>query len=232
VTDEPEYGDGDMGTGLTETDTAGPDGRNRRIRVVAGLLTAVLVVGLAVAAIVVFVYRATPADVGKYRLVLPRSVDGGPLDTTSKDAAHLRATSVFGTGYLSRFTDAVPVTAVYDWDGQSWLYVWGAYGKIADPAGELTAFWDKYSTLPPNITALLPDAEPAGPLGGYLQCLDDFSLCVWADHSSIVVVSLEPPRSGVILYGPAQTEQQLAAVTLSLRNAAEVPAQRAPATAG
>jgi Zn-dependent protease with chaperone function len=198
-------------------------------RVRRGLLVGALVFAALVAAGEVSGHRAIamPADAGKYRVLLPRSVDGSPLDATSKDAVQLRS-SVWGSGDLGRFPGAVPVTAVYDQQGQSWLYVWGAYGKLADPSGELSAFWNKFDALPFGLTGT-GDPEPAGPRGGYLQCEDDTSTCAWADNSGIVVVSLSPPgpQSGVIVYfGAPITEQQLAAMTLSLRATAEVPAQR------
>jgi len=153
-----------------------------------------------------------PADAGKYRVLLPRSVDGSPLDATSEDAVQLRS-SVWGSGDLGRFPGAVPVTALYDQQGQSWLYVWGAYGKLADPSGELSAFWNNFDALPFGLSGG-PDLEaPAGPRGGYLQCEDDTSTCAWADNSGIVVVSLSPPgdQSGVIVsVGAPITEQDLA----------------------
>jgi hypothetical protein len=179
-----------------------------------------------------------PADAGKYRVLPPRSIAAAllptetaaaPLDTTSADAVHLRATSVWGSGDLTRFPGAVPVTALYDEEGSSWLYVWGAYGKLADPAGELSAFWSKL-VAGPLADVEFPDTEPAGPLGGYLQCDDDFSTCAWADNSGIVVVSLSPPGSqseNIVFVGPPVSEQQLATMTRSFRAIAEVPAQRA-----
>jgi hypothetical protein len=186
-----------------------------------------LVLGAAVAAIAaadVWAIRM-PADAGKYRLLLPRSFDTAPLNTTSTDAVQLRS-SVWGSGDLGRFPGAVPVTAVYDQNGQSWLYVWGAYGKLADPSGELSAFWNKFDAAPLGLTVGFPDAEPAGPLGGYLQCNDVGLICAWADDSGIVVVSLSPPQSGVNVWvSPPVTEQQLAAMTRSLRAAAEVLAK-------
>jgi hypothetical protein len=114
-----------------------------------GLLAGGLVFAALVAAGAVSGHRAIamPADAGKYRVLLPRSVDGSPLDATSEDAVQLRS-SVWGSGDLGRFPGAVPVTALYDQQGQSWLYVWGAYGKLADPSGELSAFWNNFDALP------------------------------------------------------------------------------------
>ena len=194
------------------------------------LLTGVLVLGAVLALVEVSAHRviAMPADAGKYQLLLPRSLDGARLDTTSADAVHLRS-SAWGSGYLVHFTGAVPVTAVYDQDGQTWLYVWGAYGKLANPSGELSAFWNKLNSGPFGALAF-PDTESAGPLGGYLQCYSGSLTCVWADNSGIVVVSLPPPGElgdlAFLYTGPQVTEQQLAGLTRSLRSVAEVPVQR------
>ena len=202
-------------------------------RVRRGLLVGALVIAALVAAGTVSGHQAIamPADAGKYRVLLPRSVDAAPLDATSEDAVQLRS-AVWGSGDLGRFPGAVPVTAVYDQQGQSWLYVWGAYGKLADPSSELSAFWNKFDALPFGLGGD-PDLEAAaGPHGGYLQCDIDTWTCAWADNSGIVVVSLSPPgpQSGVVVnFGAPITEQQLAAMTLSLRAVAEIPAHREPA---
>jgi len=206
----------------------------------SGLLACVLVLGAAagiatVAASGASDHRvsdhrviAVPAEMGKYRVLLPRQVGGAPLDTTSTDAAHLRS-SVWGAGDLGRFPGAAPVTAVYDEEGTSWLYVWGAYGKLADPSGELSAFWNKFgASLAFDGPGVFPDAEPTGPLGGDLQCDDGTMTCVWADNSAIVVVSLaglSNLSSGFAYPGASITEQELATMTLSLRDAAELRIQ-------
>jgi hypothetical protein len=208
-----------------------PRGTTRGRVVWRWLLGGVLVVGALVAVGATSDHRmqaaiVMPSDAGRYRVVLPRELDAAPLDTTS--TVQLRS-SVWGVGYLERFPDAVPVTAVYDMEGESWIYVWGAYGKLADPVGELSAFWNKFNASPLGYIGP-QDTEPAGPLGGYLQCDNGGLTCAWADNSSIVVVSVSPPgpQSGAIVYpGTTITEQELAAMTLSLRATTEVLAQRA-----
>ncbi len=202
-----------------------------------GPLTGVLLRGIAVDMVRDAEVIAMPADAGKYRVALPRDVDTAPLDTTDSDTAQLDRTSadaaqvrssVWGSGDIGRFAGAVPVTAVYDQDGGSFLYMWGAYGKLADPSGELSAFWGKFDPFPNEA------AQRAGPLGGYLQCDDALWTCAWADSSGIVVMSLGPPGENVlgtvIVADASPTEPGLAAVTRSLRAAAEVPAQ--PGTPG
>jgi Zn-dependent protease with chaperone function len=170
---------------------------------------------------------AMPSDAGKYRVLLPRSFDTAPMETAA--AKQLRS-SVWGSGDLTRFPGAVPVAAVYDQDGETWFYAWGAYGKLADPSGELSAFWNKVNAASGGFDIVFPDAESSGPLGGYLQCDGGSLTCAWADNSGIVVVSVAGPAQlgdPVITYeGPEVTEQQLAAITLLLRAAAEVAAPR------
>jgi hypothetical protein len=109
--------------------------------------------------------------------------------------------------------------------------VWGAYGRLADPSGELSAFWNKFEVLPFGGNSGSRDSEPAGPLGGYLQCDGGLLTCAWADDSGSL--SSPGPQSGVVAYaGTTITEQELAAMTLSLRAAAEVPSKGAPRGTG
>lgn len=202
------------------------------------LLAGVLVLGAVTAAIAASDHRvsvasdhrviAMPVNAGRYRVQLPRDFDSAQLDTTSADAVHLWS-AFWSSGDLNRFPGAAPVTAIYDEQGNTWLYVWGADGKLADPAGELSAFWSKFEALPFGGSTGPPDTESAGPLGGYLQCDGDLLTCAWADNSGIVVMSLSSPgpQSGAVAYvGSPVTEQQLAAMAVSLRAVAEVPGQR------
>jgi hypothetical protein len=190
----------------------------RRVAVLAGLVIAV--------AIGVFAYNharagGPPPNLGAYRIVPPPLFEGARL------SAAARSRSAVWSDGIKRFPAATPVTAVYDQDGQPMLYVWGAEGKLADPAGELEAFWQAFNPLATQINLPVSgDTEPAGPLGGYLQCQTVFQLCVWTDYSGIVAVSPQPPGdTALIIVAPAAsvtiTEQEMAAMTLSFRSAAE-----------
>lgn len=67
------------------------------------------------------------------------------------------------------------------------------------------------------------DSEPGGRLSGYLQCQPGSDLCAWADYSGIIAVSQFPPRSFMpVLEGPALSEKQLAVLTKSFRDTAEL----------
>lgn len=190
----------------------------RRLSVLAGLVIAV--------AVGVFAYSyaragGPPPNLGAYRVVPPPLFEGGRLSA----APGLRS-AVWSDG-IKRFPGATPVAAVYDQDGQPMLYVWGAEGKLADPAGELAAFWRAFSPAAAEMN--LPvggDTEPAGPQGGYLQCQTVFQLCAWADYSGIVAVSPQPPgNTSLIIVAPAAsatvTEQEMASITLAFRDMAE-----------
>lgn len=168
----------------------------RRLSVLAGLVIAV--------AIGVFAYSyaragGPPPNLGAYRVVASPLFEGARLSATTGPRS-----AVWSDG-IKRFPGGTPVIAVYDQGGQPALYVWGAEGKLADPAGELAAFWRAFNA--PAAQLNLPfegDSEPAGPLGGYLQCQTAFQLCAWADYSGIVAVSPQPPgKTALIITGPA-----------------------------
>jgi hypothetical protein len=192
----------------------------RRLLVLAGLVIAV--------AIGVFAYSyaragGPPPNLGAYRVVPPPLFEGARLS-----AATGPRSAVWSDG-IKRFPRATPVTAVYDQDGKPVLYVWGAEGKLADPAGELAAFWQAFDPLATQMNLPVPpgDTEQAGPLGGNLQCQTAFQLCVWTDYSGIVAVSPQPPGdTALIIVAPAAsvtiTEQGMAAMTLSFRGLAEL----------
>jgi hypothetical protein len=191
----------------------------RRPAVLAGLVIAVGVF----ASLFAYNYArggGPPPNPGAYRVVPPPLFQGARLS-----AATGPRSAVWSDG-IKRFPGATPVVSVYDKDGKPWLYAWGAEGKLADPAGELAAFWQADDPLaaPMNIPLTPTDNEPTGPLGGYLQCQELFQECAWADYSGIVVVSPQPfGQSGMIAIGPVATitEQEMDAMTLSFRVAAE-----------
>jgi hypothetical protein len=213
--------------------------RGRRMTVLAGrrrlAVLAGLVIAVAVGVFALLFARAggpplfaraggPPPNPGAYRVVPPPQFEGARLS-----AATGPGSAVWSDG-IKRFPGATPVTAVYDQDGQPWLYAWGAEGKLTDPAGELAAFWQAWDPLAAPMGIPLPpsDNEPTGPLGGTLQCQEVFQVCAWADYSGIVVVS---PQSfndtGMITTSPTTslpltiTEQQMDAMTLSFRGVAE-----------
>jgi hypothetical protein len=189
----------------------------RRLAVLAGLVIAVAV---GVVALLFAGAGGPPPNPGAYRVVPPPLFQGARLS-----AATGPPSAVWSDG-IERFPGATPVTAVYDKDGKPWLYAWGAEGKLADPAGELTAFWQASDPLAAPMNQPVPpgDTEPTGPLGGYLQCDTLFQVCVWADYSGIVVVSPAPfGYADMITTSPVVTitEQEMAAMTLSFRSVAE-----------
>jgi len=173
-----------------------------------------------------------PANLGWYRVLPPSRFEGGVLSGTSQSSA-------WSAG-IRLFSDAVPVSVVYDESGQPWLYMWGAYGKLGDPSGELAAFWQAadpfvmFANLNLPAASQVIDDEPAGPLEGYLQCAEGVDTCAWADYSGIIVVSQSPPGDFDSLM-PATTdpggflsEQALAGLTQSFRGTAELLRHKLP----
>jgi Zn-dependent protease with chaperone function len=168
---------------------------------------------------------AAPQHLGWYRIMPPARFDGGAFSGSSGSQS-----SVWSAG-ITKFSGAVPVNVVYNQQGQPWLYMWGAYGDLANPSGELSAFWqatDVFSTLRISGVASAIDTWPTGPLGGYLQCAQSDNTCAWADGSGIVAVSQLPPSEAPVLI-PTTTdpngfysEGALAALTKSFRGAAEL----------
>lgn len=168
---------------------------------------------------------AAPPHLGWYRVVPPAHFDGGVLSGSSGTPS-----SGWNTG-ITMFSGAVPVNVVYNQHGQPWLYMWGAYGDLSNPSGELSTFWQAtgaFTTLGLSGVTETIDAWPTGSLGGYLQCLYGDDTCAWADGSGIVVVSQSPPSQADSI-APITTdpngfysEQALAALTKSFRDAAEL----------
>jgi Zn-dependent protease with chaperone function len=228
-----------MGERLRLISAASPDGApgSARPRQVLPAFAAVTVTAFVVGGFALFSPLATatpPATMGWYKVLPPSRFEGAVFSGTSQS-------SVWSAG-IARFSDAVPVSVVYNQSGQPWLYMWGAYGNLANPAAELAAFWQasdpfaEYANPSVLPGSQLVDAEPAGPLGGYLQCSETLATCAWADYSGIIVVSQAPPSQFNTLVqisaGPAgNSEQTLARLTLSFRGAAELLRHaRTPAT--
>jgi hypothetical protein len=103
----------------------------------------------------------------------------------------------------------------------------GRLGQVADPQGELAAFWQQMNPFGQLGLQVYPDSEQAGSLGGDLQCEQDVA-CAWADDSGIVVVSLSSAQNAsaavVVTTGATLDKSQWAALTLRLCNVAEVRA--------
>jgi len=146
-----------------------------------------------------------PANLGWYRVLPPSRFEGGVLSGTSQS-------SVWTAG-IRRFSDAVPVSVVYDDSGVPWL---------------------TQHNLPTASQVI--DDEPTGPLEGYLQCSETLVTCAWADYSGIIVVSQAPPSEfnwlAQFTTGPAGIygEQTLAGLTQSFRGTAELLRHKLPRT--
>src|SRR5581483_2036547 len=165
-------------------------------------------------------------DVGAYKLVTPASFQGlsedksnSLLQTLSPSIAAMSKGGVtpVSDAYSTKVGDQLPK-----------LVLLGGYGANLVPANsELDEFW---SGMSGSATVSQKTNEPAGSLGGALQCATvsysngvSMPVCVWADHSTF---------TGVIFAGQASrstpTASDLttdAATMLTLRSAMEVKKQ-------
>lgn len=207
-----------MGERLRQLSNPAPEPKRADISRVS--IAALMVIALAVGTFTLSAAIASspPANLGWYRVIPPPRFDGDVLSGAPGGGSPVWSDGIW------RFPGAVPVTAVYGHDSQPLLYVRGAEGDLLNPAGELAEFWKTTNPLAKLGITLIADAEPAGPLGGSLQCELGMNMCAWADYSGIVVVSLSPPDidgSSASMDDTASSEQALAELTKSFRAAAE-----------
>ncbi|MFF4580896.1 hypothetical protein [Streptomyces sp. NPDC001389] len=158
---------------------------------------------------------AGPGDAGRYRLAPPASFQGLALQETGPRVDAIKR----GQGAPKEGT--APVAVVYaDQAGTAQLVVSGAAGAFTDD--------DPGHVLVRGLHEMGADGtapQDAGtPAGGAIQCgtlasgAGPVALCMWADHSSLVTVSV-PVENAPVAIGA------LAAQTRALRAAMEVPAR-------
>ncbi|MFJ3881834.1 hypothetical protein ACIPW5_30875 [Streptomyces sp. NPDC090077] len=151
-----------------------------------------------------------PGDARWYDLVPPASFQGLTLQESGPRVDAVRE----DPGLREPGTE--PVAAVYaDQEGTARLVVSGVAGAFADR--------DPGAELAKAVRAMGVDGavaqRPGTPAGGAMSCGTRAAgvLCVWADHSSLVTVTV-PVGSGPVTIGA------LAERTRALRTAMEVPA--------
>ncbi|KIF05114.1 hypothetical protein PL81_14895 [Streptomyces sp. RSD-27] len=189
--------------------------RRRRKRFIS---TAGTVLGLAAGAFLgrwaVHTALAGPGDAGRYRLAPPASFQGLTLQETGPRVDAIKR----GQGAPKPGT--TPVAVVYaDPAGTAQLVVSGAAGAFTDE--------DPGHVLVRGLHGMGADGtapQDAGtPAGGAMQCgtlasgAGPVTLCMWADHSSVVTVTVPVENRPV----PVET---LAGQARALRAVMEVPA--------
>ncbi|MFB6808641.1 hypothetical protein [Streptomyces sp. NPDC056387] len=156
-------------------------------------------------------------DAGRYRLAAPASFQGLTLQDSGPRVEAVRS----GQGPAKQ--GVTNVAAVYaDASGTAHLVVSGAYGRFGDqdPGAALTRSLQDMGTVTGITTQ-----EAGTPAGGAMRCgtLDVGSgagtlpLCMWADHSTLVTVTVPVENQPVAM-------DVLTSQARALREAMEVPA--------
>ena len=178
----------------------------------------------------VITYAAVDAakTIGKYKLVAPQTFQGLTRDDNSA-AAKSMAQSESAQAAKDGVT---PVLTTYETSGGApGLIFDGAYGDTLGASMELSQFWSGVTGSGQTTVSDKTD-EPAGPLGGSMQCAiltfdgtAKVPTCVWADNSTYTAIM---DFSGVSATGstssadPATQLSAIAAKTLAMRAVAEV----------
>jgi hypothetical protein len=178
---------------------------------------------LAVGGVVAFAVLSVVKDTGKYKLVPPATFQGQVRDDNSAAVK-----SMSGSIADAAKTGVTPVVTTYATQlgatTPGFAFV-GAYGDIPGGQFELNQFWTGagdggQATVSPRTN------EPAGKLGGTLQCATlDYSgtyvpTCVWADNSSYGALMDFDDKSTTAITPTGLSA--LAAKTLALRDVTEV----------
>ncbi|WP_330330386.1 hypothetical protein OHS33_12030 [Streptomyces sp. NBC_00536] len=157
-----------------------------------------------------------PVDAGRYKLVPPASFEGLTLQDSGPRVDAIKE----GQGAPKPGT--TPVAVVYaDQAGTAQLVVSGTAGRFTDddPGAAVTAGMRAMGIKDGVVTT----HEAGTPAGGALRCGTlpiqggTLPMCMWADHSSLVTVTVPIENKPVTL-------DALAARAKALREAMEVPA--------
>ncbi|MER5932315.1 hypothetical protein [Streptomyces sp. NPDC002054] len=194
-----------------------PPARNRRGLKIAGTVLAMaagLVIGkLAMGAVL---GSDAPEDAGRYELVPPAAFQGLTLQESGPRVDAIKA----GQGPAKPGVRQVAVVYA-DASGTAQLVVSGAAGTFQDrdPGAELTAGLKGMGAKEAEIT----EHEAGKPAGGAMRCATvtfrgtPVPMCMWADHSALVTVSVPVENKPVPM-------DELAERARALRGAMEVPA--------
>jgi len=150
-------------------------------------------------ALAVHAATAVAGVYGRYTLVPPTSFEGLTNRTDSTYAKQLVAFETHNTPSGFHWAAATYYSTGGD-GGALTIVLHGRYGAIISPTSTVEAVWSSYRSEAGGRLGT-PVVEPAGPLGGKLQCAVftraqawSFPICVWADYSSFAVV--EYPAQG------------------------------------
>ncbi|MCX5198202.1 hypothetical protein OOK31_30655 [Streptomyces sp. NBC_00249] len=205
-------------TPYTATGPTPPSKGKRVLFVVGGLLATVAAVvsGRLAVSTLFDTGPDRPADAGQYKLVPPASFQGLTLQDSGPRVDAIKQ------GQGTPRPGTAPVSVVYaDQAGTAQLVISGSAGTFADkdPGAAITTGLTSMGVKPTDIT----QHEAGKPAGGAMRCgpLDvqgsTLTLCMWADHSSLVTVTVPVENAPV-------TIDALAERARALREVMEVPA--------
>ncbi|MFE2144729.1 hypothetical protein ACFXA3_23830 [Streptomyces sp. NPDC059456] len=206
-------------TGRAAPGPAAPP-RNKRVLKTAGTvlgLAAGVVLGRVAMNAVLGDGDGAAADAGRYRLAAPDTFQGLTLQDSGPRVEAVKS----GQGPAKPGTTNVAVVYA-DPSGSAHLVISGAYGRFGDqdPGAALTRTLQDMG----KVTGITTQ-EAGTPAGGAMRCgtLDVGSgagtlpLCMWADHSTLVTVTVPIENQPVAM-------DALASQARALRGAMEVPA--------
>jgi len=193
----------------------------KTLKIVLSLAAAVILV---VGGVIAYFVATTVATTGKYKIVAPQSFQGLTRDDTNAAAKSMQASE----SGLDK-AGVTPVVTTYDTTAGATvpgLIFVGAYGDTPGASLQLSEFWQGVTGNGAGTVTSKTD-EPAGPLGGSMQCaILTFSgtakvpTCVWADNSTYAAL-MDFGSVNSTAAVPSQLSA-LATETLAMRAVAEV----------
>ncbi|MGW0393981.1 hypothetical protein ACWDYJ_24435 [Streptomyces sp. NPDC003042] len=192
-----------------------PSRTKRTLKIAGAVLVTAAAVAIGRLAMGAVLGDDVPDDAGRYRLVPPASFQSLTLQDSGPRVDAIKK----GQGALDGNERVAVVYA--DQAGTAQLVVSGASGTFGDkdPGAELTGALKGMGVKEAEIT----EHEAGKPEGGAMRCGPlaigggSLPLCMWADHSSLVTVT-------VPIENPPVTMESLAERARALRAVMEVPA--------
>ncbi|MBC3842359.1 hypothetical protein GXW82_25725 [Streptacidiphilus sp. 4-A2] len=212
------YGDPNAGWGM-----APPPKSRKGLKIGLGIGAAfVLIVGGVVAYAVIDVAKST----GEYKLVAPQVFQGLTRNDNSAAAKSMAQSEDSG---LAKAGVTPVITTYTNAAGAPGLIFDGAYGDTLGASMELSQFWTGV-TAAGSATMSDKTNEPAGSLGGSMQCAiltfegtAKVPTCVWADNSTYTaLMDFTTIDTGTAGTDPSGALSAMASKTLAMRTVAEV----------
>lgn len=181
---------------------------------------------LVVVGVVVYAVVDVAKSTGEYKLVPPQTFQSLVRD----DNSALAKSGASSMAAKSGKDGLTPVVTVYNTaSGSPGLIFEGEYGDTPGASLGVSQFWSKL-TATGQATVSDKTNEPAGPLGGSMQCAilniqgsDTVPTCVWGDNSTVTaIMDFSVVSSGSSGGDPSSEISATAAKTLAMRNIAEV----------